>query len=184
MNRGEFSLEYSESLLEFPTISRWLRCFIADSLQTESTNPPPRAAALDFCPARARRPPDLLRAGTRCSPLAAAGWLAEPGQGLAALLRRGLPLTTVSRDTACRLLGGLVAASTSTGRPCVDCENRAHTRGCTRYRPGCDSPERSLADAARTAGMAEDGVLLRFAASPVHACTPRNATISLRVRVL
>ena len=32
-----FSLENSASLLEFPTISRWLHCFVADSLQTEST---------------------------------------------------------------------------------------------------------------------------------------------------
>ena len=31
-----FSLEKSESLLEFPTISRWLHCFVADSLHTES----------------------------------------------------------------------------------------------------------------------------------------------------
>ena len=30
-----FSLEISEALLEFCTILRWLRCFFADSLQTE-----------------------------------------------------------------------------------------------------------------------------------------------------
>ena len=34
-----FSLEISESLLEFPTISRWLQRFFADSLQTESRIP-------------------------------------------------------------------------------------------------------------------------------------------------
>ena len=31
-----FSLEHSESLLEFPTISRWVHGVFADSLQTES----------------------------------------------------------------------------------------------------------------------------------------------------
>ena len=37
MNRIIFSLENSEPLLEFHTISRWLHCFVADSLQTESS---------------------------------------------------------------------------------------------------------------------------------------------------
>jgi hypothetical protein len=32
--------------------------------------------------------------------------------------------------------------------------------------------------------MAEDGVLLRLAASPVRASTPRNAAVSLPVRAL
>ena len=40
MNRSFFSLENAEPLLEFPTISRWLHCFVADSLQTESTRAP------------------------------------------------------------------------------------------------------------------------------------------------
>ena len=37
-----FSLENAESLLEFPTISRRLRCVFADSLQTERTPRNPR----------------------------------------------------------------------------------------------------------------------------------------------
>ena len=39
---GQFLAGNSESLLEFPIISRWLDCFVAEELQTESSTGMPR----------------------------------------------------------------------------------------------------------------------------------------------